>query len=79
MVLGVLGVRAWLQRRPGQKSQLPEGQAMPVVTYGEEPMVEAGADLGRFSTTYQLGEDAYEDSFSIKTPEGEFLGSAAWA
>jgi len=74
MVLGVLGVRAWLQRRPGQKSQLPEGQAMPVVTYGEEPMVEAGADLGRFSTTYQLGEDAYEDSFSIKTPEGEFLG-----
>jgi hypothetical protein len=30
--------------------------------------------LGHFFTTYQLGEDTYDESFSIETPMGEFLG-----
>jgi hypothetical protein len=30
--------------------------------------------LGRFTTTYQLGEDTYDESFSIEAPTGEFLG-----
>ena len=30
--------------------------------------------LGHFLTTYQLGEDTYDESFSIEMPTGEFLG-----
>jgi hypothetical protein len=30
--------------------------------------------LGHFITTYRLGEDAYDESFSVETPMGEFLG-----
>lgn len=30
--------------------------------------------LGHFITTYKLGEDTYDESFSIETPAGEFLG-----
>jgi hypothetical protein len=30
--------------------------------------------LGHFFTTYELGEDTYDESFSIETPMGEFLG-----
>jgi hypothetical protein len=37
---------------------------------------EAGAQppLGNFITTYMLGDDHYDESFSIETPMGEFLG-----
>ena len=30
--------------------------------------------LGHFFTIYQWGEDTYDESFSIETPMGEFLG-----
>jgi hypothetical protein len=30
--------------------------------------------LGHFITTYELGEDTYDESFSIETQMGEFLG-----
>jgi hypothetical protein len=30
--------------------------------------------LGHFFTTYQLGEDTYDESFSIEAAAGEFLG-----
>src|SRR5262249_3038450 len=30
--------------------------------------------LGHFVTTYKLGDDGYDTSFSIETPNGEFLG-----
>lgn len=30
--------------------------------------------LGNFVTTYTLGDDNYDESFSIETPTGEFLG-----
>lgn len=30
--------------------------------------------LGRFVTTYKLGDDGYDTSFSIETPTGDFLG-----
>jgi hypothetical protein len=40
------------------------------------PYWEAGAPppLGSFITTYMLGDDHYDESFSIETPMGEFLG-----
>jgi tetratricopeptide (TPR) repeat protein len=33
-----------------------------------------GPHLGHFVTTYYLGHDTYDESFSIETPMGEFLG-----
>jgi hypothetical protein len=35
---------------------------------GQEP------PLGQFMTTYMLGDDLFDDSFSIDSPSGEFLG-----
>jgi uncharacterized protein YneF (UPF0154 family) len=35
---------------------------------GEEP------PIGQFMTTYMLGDDLFDDSFSIDSPSGEFLG-----
>jgi hypothetical protein len=36
--------------------------------------VEAEAPMAQFVTSYALGEDYYDQSFSIETPSGEFLG-----
>lgn len=30
--------------------------------------------FGTFTTTYQLGDDSYDESFAVETPAGEFLG-----
>jgi hypothetical protein len=37
----------------------------------EQPAAEA---LGTFRTIYNLGDDIYDDSFSIESPSGDFLG-----
>jgi hypothetical protein len=34
----------------------------------------SGGPLARFMTTYTLGDDVYDDSFSIDGPDGNFLG-----
>ena len=39
--------------------------------YEEEEM---GAAIAQFMTTYMIGDDLYDDSFSIDSPSGEFLG-----
>lgn len=36
--------------------------------YSEDP------PIGQFMTTYMLGDDLFDDSFSIDSPSGEFLG-----
>jgi hypothetical protein len=45
---------------------------------GVEEAEEAGGEgkepLERFVTTYALGDDLYEDSFTINSPSGDFLG-----
>ncbi len=33
-----------------------------------------GAAIAQFMTTYMIGDDLYDDSFSIDSPSGEFLG-----
>jgi hypothetical protein len=35
---------------------------------------EANEPLERFVTTYEMGNDVYEDSFTVNSPGGEFLG-----
>ncbi len=51
----------------------------PVSTYPIEPeetlaTIEQEVAVGQFVTTYQLGDDSYDDSFSVDAPNGEFLG-----
>ena len=41
--------------------------AQPAVTFGGEP-------VAHFMTTYVIGDDLYDDSFSIDAPNGAFLG-----
>jgi hypothetical protein len=44
---------------------------------GAAPVIEregVEAALGHFVTTYKLGDDGYDTSFSIETPTGDFLG-----
>jgi hypothetical protein len=45
----------------------PEPSAEPVVEDTTEP-------LERFVSSYEIGNDVYEDSFTINSPSGEFLG-----
>lgn len=72
-----LGVSYWrrrqisgmLRRRPAAEPteawEIPPEPVSPVA--GEEPQ-------RVFVTTYTLGDDAYDESFSIDSPSGEFLG-----
>lgn len=50
-----------------------ELQAEPRPDTGPMPAV-AEARLGQFTTRYQFGDDDYDMSFSIETPDGTFLG-----
>jgi hypothetical protein len=74
LVLGWVGFRVALRQRteaPGAPAAEPS--AAPVA----RSQAWESADhppLGHFFTTYQLGEDTYDESFSIETPMGEFLG-----
>lgn len=64
-----------LRKRPGllaSRKRTPEtiGVTQPSDHYeeGEE------TPIAQFMTTYMLGDDLYDDSFSIDSPSGEFLG-----
>ena len=46
----------------------------PGVLRAGDPAGVSSGPLGQFFTTYQLGEDTYDESFSIEAPTGEFLG-----
>ncbi len=48
--------------------------APPVEEEAEEAGGEGTEPLERFVTTYTLGDDLYEDSFTINSPSGDFLG-----
>jgi hypothetical protein len=54
---------------PAWQPGVPVGaEAMPSLAFTGPP------PLGHFVTTYDLGHDTYDESFSIETPLGEFLG-----
>jgi hypothetical protein len=76
LVLGWIGLRMLLR----QRMPAPVGRVAPMAQPVAPPMRAeewAGVGqppLGHFFTTYQLGEDTYDESFSIETPMNEFLG-----
>jgi hypothetical protein len=74
LVLAWLGVRFLLQRRASRERVPPPAQRIPETPQVEEWEGTGQPPLGHFISTYQLGEDTYDESFSIETPMGEFLG-----
>jgi hypothetical protein len=75
LVLGWIGYRVLTRQRaeaePVQPTVEPVRVAAPPA---EEWEGEGQPPLGHWFTTYELGEDTYDESFSIETQMGEFLG-----
>jgi hypothetical protein len=77
LVLAWIGFRVATRRRTaveGPVTVIPTIPTAPAVSPVEEWEGVGQPPLGHFFTTYQLGEDTYDESFSIETPMGEFLG-----
>jgi hypothetical protein len=74
LVLGWIGLRTLMRQRSAAETPPPPARPMQVVPPPEEWEGVGQPPLGHFFTTYQLGEDTYDESFSIETPMGEFLG-----
>ena len=49
-------------------------EAPPEAEYPEYTATQEEPPLAQFMTTYQIGNDLFDDSFSIDSPAGEFLG-----
>lgn len=83
LLLGVLlAIALFLRRRMEAVEEEPEfaGEAPETFeTQGEDYLKDLGIpeqqELATFRTTYSLGDDLYDDSFSIESPgSGDFLG-----
>ncbi|HOJ00695.1 MAG TPA: hypothetical protein PLL88_03690 [Anaerolineaceae bacterium] len=63
-----------LNRQVDKRREVNKGfeVASPVVE--ETAQASQEPPLAQFMTTYRLGDDLYDDSFSIDSPSGEFLG-----
>jgi hypothetical protein len=84
----VVAINIRRQRRGPQPREAPTPQgelsleteealdqrAVPAAEAEEESAGEGNEPLERFVTTYALGDDLYEDSFTINSPGGDFLG-----
>jgi hypothetical protein len=73
LVLGWIGLRVALKQRSTPRAA-PTARPMPPPPRVDEWEGVGQPPLGHFFTTYQLGEDTYDESFSIETPMNEFLG-----
>jgi len=70
---------AYFLIRPGRakKGEFPIEDEFDVdeeITRSDFPEPEGTAPMSQFMTTYMLGDDLFDDSFSIDSPTGEFLG-----
>jgi hypothetical protein len=75
LVLGWIGYRQAVNRRSLATATVPAPRVAPAAPPVAEEWEGVGQPpLGHFFTTYKLGEDTYDESFSIETPMGEFLG-----
>ncbi|MGD8464665.1 MAG: hypothetical protein PVI09_12430 [Anaerolineae bacterium] len=75
LVLGWIGYRQAMKRRQAAPPPIARPEPAAVVAPPEDEWEGIGQPpLGHFFTTYELGEDTYDESFSIETPMGEFLG-----
>jgi hypothetical protein len=74
LVLAWIGFRVAMRRRSAAEAPSPAVRPVTVAPPPEDWEGVGQPPLGHFFTTYELGEDTYDESFSIETPMGEFLG-----
>jgi hypothetical protein len=75
LVLGWIGYRVLTRQRAEARPRQPALQRVRVAAPPAEDWEGVGQPpLGHWFTTYELGEDTYDESFSIETQMGEFLG-----
>jgi hypothetical protein len=79
LVVGIVVV--FLRRRSESVEEYPEETYIPTVEYEPNELdmrftesVDMSEPLATFRTIYSLGDDLYDDSFSIESPTGDFLG-----
>lgn len=74
LIIAIGGLLVSRLRRPREEA-VPARRAEALAREARFPLEPAGPPpLGHFVTTYDLGHDTYDESFSIETPMGEFLG-----
>ncbi len=79
LLLGLLLIVALVLRRRvdagGQEEYYEyEEELAPAQMYDQEVPLQDDQPLATFRTTYALGDDLYDDSFSIESASGDFLG-----
>jgi hypothetical protein len=75
LVLGWIGYRVLTRQRAQAEPVQPAVERVKVAAPPAEEWEGVGRPpLGHWITTYELGEDTYDESFSIETQMGEFLG-----
>ncbi|MFC2026133.1 hypothetical protein ACFLUC_02950 [Chloroflexota bacterium] len=81
MILAAGTIAIFIMRSRGIRSgePSPQAQAQPAATHHEAPVVGAPTPaseppLGQFMASYRLGDDLFDDSFSIDSISGEFMG-----
>ena len=75
LVVGWIGYRVLTKQRAEAEPVQPFVQPVTVEAPPAEDWEGVGQPpLGHWFTTYELGEDTYDESFSIETQMGEFLG-----
>src|SRR3970282_282867 len=83
LFLGLLLVTVLVLRSRSRETSAPptppsateEAEAGPAVQpFASQPEFAGDDSLATFRTIYNLGEDKYDDSFSIESPNGDFLG-----
>ncbi len=74
LVLAAVLVGAFVLRR--QQDSTQDSGLVQDVTQEMREMADAGDEppLAQFMTTYMVGDDLFDDSFSVDSPAGEFLG-----
>ncbi len=83
----IIPVTLLLQRRSKERSTVVQGtdaarrdaekkarEAVKVAPPAQAATVDRGTPVGQYMSTYVMGDDLYDDSFSIETASGEFLG-----
>jgi hypothetical protein len=80
IVLGILGFAVFKYMIPlfkNRTSDTPATQAIDLTKQSEMTDYSASGQeqpISQFMTTYVMGDDLFDDSFSIDSPSGEFLG-----
>jgi hypothetical protein len=66
--------KAGVQQRPGGFGTAPFAPEGEVILDHDRQLEQIDPPLSHFCTTYEIGDDLFDESYSIDTPQGEFLG-----